>query len=116
FCAASAIGPTGNPTTPNMYWTPCSFRLFASKSAPLISAISLSCQLLSPLGGGRRPMGDARSAPMIEECLAAQITYLLTPGKWACPAAKAGYRDLPRPTGTLVTLPRHNSTGGAVAI
>src|SRR4051794_40675198 len=49
FCAASAIGPTGNPTTPNMYSTPCSFRLFASRSAPLISAIDslLSFELVS---------------------------------------------------------------------
>src|SRR3954452_5649863 len=49
FCAASAIGPTGNPTTPNMYSTPCSFRLLASRSAPLISAIDslLSFELVS---------------------------------------------------------------------
>src|SRR3954447_16758666 len=49
FCAASAIGPTGNPTTPNMYSTPWSFKLFASRSAPLISAIDslLSFELVS---------------------------------------------------------------------
>src|ERR1700677_2497307 len=39
FCAASASGPTGKPTTPNINCTPCSFRLFASKSAPVISAM-----------------------------------------------------------------------------
>ncbi len=35
---------------------------------------------VSRLGGGRRPVGDARSGPVIEECLAAQITHLLQAG------------------------------------
>src|SRR5579872_5115051 len=41
LCAASASGPTENPTTPNIYCTPCSTRLFASRSAPLISAMDI---------------------------------------------------------------------------
>src|SRR5947209_3394206 len=60
FCAASAIGPTGNPTTPNMYWTPWSFRLFASKSAPLISAI-FSLLSVTQSVGGRTPSEGRRA-------------------------------------------------------
>src|SRR5215472_9370010 len=67
--------------------TPCSLRLFASKSAPLISAIS---SLLpsdnafgGPDGGGRRPVGDAQSAQVIEECLARQLTHFFWAGKCA---------------------------------
>src|ERR1700733_8252062 len=52
FCAASASGPTGNPTTPNMNCTPCSLRLFASKSAPLISAMDI------PPNSGDRTLND----------------------------------------------------------
>src|SRR5205085_561691 len=64
-----------------MYSTPCSLRLFASRSAPLISAIlSLLSVLSDTMGGGRRPVGDARSGPMIEECLRRQITHLSPAG------------------------------------
>src|SRR3954451_21931132 len=68
FCAASAIGPTGNPTTPNMYSTPCSLRLLASKSAPLISAIIslLSFELVSD--------------PACRKSEPAHITHLWRPG------------------------------------
>src|SRR6266568_5975948 len=36
-CAAAAIGPTGNPTTPNKWSMPCCFRLLAIKVAPSTS-------------------------------------------------------------------------------
>ena len=58
----------GNPTTPNMYSTPCSFRLFASRSAPLISAIIslLSFELVSD--------------PACRKSERAHITHLWRPG------------------------------------
>src|SRR5438067_5824696 len=40
FCAAAAIGPTGNPTMPNMNLTPCCLRLLATKVAPSTSLMS----------------------------------------------------------------------------
>src|SRR5881628_1715864 len=40
FCAAAAIGPTGNPTIPNMNLTPCCLRLLATKVAPSTSLMS----------------------------------------------------------------------------
>src|SRR6059036_2414220 len=40
FCAAAAIGCTGNPTIPNMNLTPCRLRLLATKVAPSTSAMS----------------------------------------------------------------------------
>src|SRR4029078_12526997 len=40
-CAATAIGPTGNPTMPNMYCTTCFLRFRATSVAPSISAMSL---------------------------------------------------------------------------
>src|SRR6059036_3681962 len=40
FCAAAAIGWTGNPTIPNMNWTPCRLRFLATKVAPSTSAMS----------------------------------------------------------------------------
>src|SRR6202030_4402020 len=36
-CAAAAIGPTGNPTTPNKWSMPCCLRLPAIKVAPSTS-------------------------------------------------------------------------------
>src|SRR5580704_13285385 len=80
FCAASASGPTGNPTTPNMYCTPCSLRLFASKSAPLISANVSSCE-----------MGAVLQARLPND-VQAEITHLWRAGKWACPAASFALR------------------------
>src|ERR671925_1897918 len=40
FCAATAIGPTGNPTIPNMNSTPCFLRLRATSVAPSTSLMS----------------------------------------------------------------------------
>src|ERR1700761_7308494 len=37
FCAAAAIGPTGNPTTPKRWFMPCCLRLLAIKVAPSTS-------------------------------------------------------------------------------
>src|SRR5262245_58535355 len=51
FCAATAIGPTGNPTIPNMYLTPCCLRLLAIRVAPSTSAIS---SLLSEWANAKR--------------------------------------------------------------
>src|SRR5260370_24496203 len=79
FWGASAIGPTGNPTTPKMYCTPCSFRLFASKSAPLISAISLSCQLRSVLGG-RTPTGGRHAVRPDDRRMPRGADYLFIGG------------------------------------
>src|SRR5713101_4042004 len=47
FCAAAAIGFTGNPTIPNMNLTPCRLRLLATKVAP---STSLMRSLLSEWG------------------------------------------------------------------
>src|SRR6185295_18208346 len=54
FCAAVAIGPTGNPTMPNMNWTPCRLRLLATRVAPSTSAMSF---LLSEWGRLHDPVG-----------------------------------------------------------
>src|SRR6185295_18062877 len=43
FCAAAAIGPTGNPTIPNRWSMPCCLRLRAIRVAP-----STSLMLFSP--------------------------------------------------------------------
>src|SRR2546427_905738 len=40
FCAAAAIGLTGNPTIPNMNLTLCCLRLLATKVAPSTSLMS----------------------------------------------------------------------------
>src|SRR5439155_11605467 len=45
FCAAEAIGPTGNPTIPNMNYTPCRLRLLATKVAPSTSLMSVPSYL-----------------------------------------------------------------------
>src|SRR5215469_18823641 len=37
FCAAAAIGPTGNPTTPKRWFMPCCLRLLAINVAPSTS-------------------------------------------------------------------------------
>src|SRR6516162_4748975 len=39
FCAAAAIGPTGNPTTPKRWFMPCCLRLLATNVAPSTSAM-----------------------------------------------------------------------------
>src|SRR5258705_6770598 len=43
FCAAAAIGPTGNPTTPKRWFMPCCLRLLAINVAPSTSLIVSSC-------------------------------------------------------------------------
>src|SRR5438552_18039697 len=59
FCAAVAIGPTGNPTIPNMNWTPCFLRFLATSVAPSTSAmnssLSESGRKIGPRGAGVKP-------------------------------------------------------------
>src|SRR6266850_1240283 len=62
FCAAAAIGCTGNPTIPNMNWTPCFLRFLATRVAPSTSAMS---SLLSEWGLRSRPAG-LESSPRAE--------------------------------------------------
>src|SRR5688572_5414566 len=85
FCAAAAIGCTGNPTIPNMYCTPCFLRLLATSVAPSTSAIgSLSCQIGSrcalrsrptePESSPPRPLSDRRGQELanVSWCVVAQ--------------------------------------------
>src|SRR5690242_16896115 len=49
FCAAAAIGPTGNPTIPNMWSMPCCLRLRAIRVAPSTSLMVI------PFGASELP-------------------------------------------------------------
>src|SRR5512144_1282535 len=61
-CAAVAIGPTGNPTIPNMNWTPCRLRFLATKVAP-----STSLMKFPPVRVMRTSSGSARTERLLEQ-------------------------------------------------
>src|SRR5437667_4592709 len=93
-----------------MYWTPCSFRLFASKSAPLISAIFSLLSVTQSLGG-RTPTDGRRAVRPDDRRMPRGADYLFIDAQQM--GLSGDQRRVPRstrPTGTLVTLPRYNST------
>ena len=89
FCAAAAIGCTGNPTMPNMYSTPCFLRFLATNVAPSTSAMS---SLLSECGGFGVPAalvagaGCRPAAPPVQRRVAAASSRRVRPSPPEPPA------------------------------